>query len=96
MYKKRLKIIIDKLHEQECEQLINIINEYLSAIKKHPNWPDDIIHAGAIVNEESGELIRACLQFNYENGEGIELLKESIQVGAMSIRFLVNTQKKLT
>ena len=47
-----------------------------------------MIHAAAIVGEESGELIRAALQYRYERGELMELQKEGVQVGAMAVRFL--------
>lgn len=40
--------------------------ELAASRKKHPTWPRDIIHAAAVVAEESGELIRAALQAHYE------------------------------
>lgn len=67
-----------------------INNELQRAGNKFPYWPDDIIHAAAIVNEESGELIRAAIQFTYEDGEIEEVKKEAIQTAAMCIRFLNN------
>lgn len=73
------------------EQIIEeATNEVERAQKKFPHWPDDIIHASAIVNEESGELIRAALQQKYENGSITECKKEAIQTAAMAIRFLIN------
>lgn len=69
--------------EEICEELFR-------AERKFPYWPDDIIHAAAIVNEESGELIRAAIQFTYEDGEIEEVKKEAIQTSAMCIRFLKN------
>lgn len=73
---------------------MDIINEILSEVKKaqakFPYWPDDKIHAAAIVNEESGELIRAALQFQYEGGSKDNLRKEAIQTAAMCFRFLEN------
>jgi hypothetical protein len=67
-----------------------ILMEYERACKKFPYWPDDKIHAAAIVNEEAGELIRAALRAKYEGGEWGEMEEEAIQAGAMCIRFLVN------
>lgn len=69
--------------EEICEELFR-------AEIKFPYWPDDIIHAAAIVNEESGELIRAAIQFTYEDGEIEEVKTEAIQTAAMCIRFLKN------
>ncbi|WP_299122361.1 hypothetical protein [uncultured Tenacibaculum sp.] len=56
----------------------------------HPNWPKDILHQIAIVNEESGEATRAALQFEYEGGKIEEVEKELIQTAAMCIRMLKN------
>lgn len=49
----------------------------------------DFIEAAAIVAEESGELIRAALQFHNEDGQYYAMHKEAIQTGAMALRFLV-------
>lgn len=73
-----------------------VLNELERAENKFPKWPADIVHAGAIVSEESGELIRACLNREYPNGweSDAQLLdeckKEAIQTGAMAFRFLKN------
>lgn len=66
-----------------------ILDELTRAEEKHPEWPSDIIHAAAIVNEEAGELTRAALQWTYEKGDIIETQKEAIQVACTAIRFLV-------
>lgn len=65
-----------------------ILLELERAENKFPSWPDDLIHAAAIVGEESGELIRAALQYRYEGGVVEEAEKEAVQVGAMAVRFL--------
>lgn len=68
-----------------------ICKELKKAMDKHNHWPtQDVIHAAAIVGEESGELIRAALQYQYEGGTSDEVSKEAIQTGAMAIRFLLN------
>ena len=43
-----------------------IESEYQRALKKHPNWPDDLFRQIAIVNEEAGEATKAVLHFFYE------------------------------
>lgn len=66
----------------------SIIVEYNKAIQKHPGWPTDVIHASAIVAEESGELTRAALHHTYENGSLEAAKKEAIQTAVTAIRFL--------
>jgi len=68
----------------------NIEKEYLKAIIKHPYWPDDIIYSVSIMNEESGESIRAALNHIYEDGTKEEIIKEVTQTAAMCVRILVN------
>lgn len=67
-----------------------IKKELARAQELFPYWPDDIIHAAAIVNEESGELIRAAIQLTYEGGNIESVKTEAIQTAAMCIRFLSN------
>lgn len=85
---KELKAIGLNADEMAC--LNAIAREYKRACKKHPDWPTDIIHQAAIVNEESGELIRAALQQGYESGNWEATENEAKQTGAMALRFMVN------
>lgn len=69
--------------------------EIQKARDKHPTWPGseskpDILFASAIVGEESGELIRAAVQFyGAEDGGSAEAcFKEAIQTAAVCFRFL--------
>lgn len=70
--------------------IIDVLIELNKAVDKHPEWPKDPIHAAAIVSEESGELVRASLQFTYENGKPSDMNEEAVQTAAMGIRFLLN------
>jgi hypothetical protein len=91
-----------KLTKENCQELLSrqdievqryvaaMLMELEKATEKHPNWPKDKVHAAAIVTEESGELMRAALQFHYEEGRYYDMHKEAIQTGAMCIRFLIN------
>ena len=72
--------------------LAQIAQEVTRATKKHFHWPHDTIHAAAIVNEESGELTRAALQYQYENGPLSAMRTEAIHTGATTVRFLINLQ----
>jgi len=67
-----------------------VVTELERAKAKHPNWPTDIIHAAAIVGEESGELTRACLRYKYEGGLLNNSLTEAIHTAATAIRFIEN------
>lgn len=82
-----------KLSYSELTALFSIVVEMKTAKDKHPNWPNDIIHAGAIVSEESGEMIRACLQHKYEGGHFSEIRKEAIQTAATCIRLLTESKE---
>lgn len=58
--------------------------------KKFPLWPEDIIHAVSVMNEESGEAIQAALDFTYDNGSIDQVRSELIQTAAMAFRCLEN------
>jgi hypothetical protein len=63
--------------------------EIIAAEKEFPRWPADVVHAAAIVAEESGELTQAALDFYYWRSESIEFMKrEAVQTAATAIRFL--------
>jgi len=91
-----------KLNDQMCNAIFNdvdidikrniisVIQELRSAQEKHPGWVDDFVHASAVVAEESGELTRAALQYEYEGGQYYHMHKEAIHTAAMCIRFLIN------
>jgi hypothetical protein len=90
-----VKKYYDRMAAQDgmVESMEEIYKEVERAKNKFSFWPNDIIHAAAIVNEESGELIRAALQFNYEGGNIEDAKKEAIQTAAMCVRFLENLNK---
>lgn len=76
---------------QPVESLIlEIVMELDRATIKHPNWPDDVIYQAAIVQEECGELMRAAVQLQLENGSEDAVKKEAIQTAAMCLRLLRN------
>ena len=72
--------------------------ELKKAKKKFPNWPDHHAAQAGIICEESGELMRECLQWKYELEETFEgqaqqqkrMNEEAIQVIVTAIRFLEN------
>ena len=78
--------------EEKIHSAFNMIwDEIESAEKKFPGWPVDIIHAVAILQEECGELVKACLDWHYGRCvDKKEFVKEAVQTGAMVYRFLIS------
>lgn len=68
-----------------------VLAEVDRAERKHPCWPSDVIHAAAIVAEESGEMMRAAVRATYEDGGLAEAEAECIQVAATALRFLMHS-----
>ena len=80
------------------EKAIDAIKQELdSATEKFPLWPTCPIHASAVVAEESGELVQACLHSVYEPDKSNldDARKEAIQTAAMAIRFIVSADSDL-
>lgn len=67
-----------------------IFEEIERAIAKFPTWPDDPLHALAVLGEEYGELTKAVLQSVYEpeKSKPFDVRIEAIQTAAMAIRFV--------
>jgi hypothetical protein len=64
--------------------------ELMQAIRKHPFWPTDLVHAAAIVTEEKGELDQSALDCTYHNGSVDSMAEEAEHIGAMAVRFLMH------
>jgi NTP pyrophosphatase (non-canonical NTP hydrolase) len=72
-----------------------IIKELYKAEVKFPGWPEDPVHAAAILAEEAGELVKAALDYYYGRHEGIDQMeKEAAQTGAMALRFLMGLEQE--
>ena len=75
----------------------HIFDELKAAKVKHPDYLKDLIHAAAIIAEETGELVRAAIDFEYSNllykKSQIKKVKdEAIQTAAMCVRLLENLE----
>lgn len=73
--------------------VVKVHEELKRAEEKHPHFPVDIIHMVSIMNEESGEAVRAGLNYFYEQGDIEEVKNELIQTAAMCFRCLQNIEK---
>jgi hypothetical protein len=70
-----------------------ILKELHQAKQKWPRYYSDVIHAAAIIGEEAGEILKAALDYTYDNGAIEDVEKETIQTAAMCIRLLENIDK---
>lgn len=70
--------------------LVEILNELERAKNIHPNFPKDLIHQAGIVAEESGEVMKAAIDYIYHKGNIQDVRKELIQTAAMCLRVLYN------
>ena len=77
-----------ELTRKEAIRLIS--EELLRAEYKHPTYPDNIFEKVAIVNEEAGEVTKACLHHVHEGGSIEDVKKELIQTAASCIRMLIH------
>jgi hypothetical protein len=75
------------MNTNEIYRLIE--HEKLRAENLH-KWPRDIIHAVAVVGEESGESTQAALNYLYHGNDKEKIRTEIIQTAATCIRFLEN------
>jgi NTP pyrophosphatase (non-canonical NTP hydrolase) len=79
---------LSRLDRKTKTHLLEVANALRMAKEKHPEWPLDIVHCVAIINEEAGEATQAALDFAYKNKtlEGVN--DEVVQTAAMCIRLL--------
>jgi len=70
-----------------------IFRELRKAEEKHPQWPDDPVHAVAILVEEAGEAMKEALDIHYRGKANEDLVKELAQTGAMALRALINIEE---
>lgn len=66
-----------------------IASEIKRAEILHPSWPKDYVYGAAIISEESGELIRAAINYTYGERDYNSMKEEAHQVINTAIRFLI-------
>lgn len=87
------EVIFQKsVHGREQAAINLIMHELREAEEQHPSWPEECIHAAAIVVEEAGELLRDCATFEESGDQDLIscMSDEATQTGAMAVRFLKN------
>lgn len=73
------------------EYIIAIVSELVRIEERYPDWPDDLVSAARIVSGKAGELLSASTDFCRGDEKDRErILKEAIQTGAITLRFLLN------
>lgn len=82
-YQERLEAKLDKLRKFELIQA-----ELERAIAKHPEFPSNLFEQLAIMQEEAGEVAKACLHYKHEGGTVEDIRDELIQTAAMCMRML--------
>jgi len=80
------------IHSRSNDKVIHdVFEELRKAEDKFPGFPEDPVHAVAVLNEESGEAMQAALDFYYHREENTDKLrKELCQTAAMAIRALLH------
>lgn len=71
-----------------------IEGELQRAMAKFPTWPEDPLHALAVLGEEFGELTQAMLQFVYEPQKTSrrQVTIEAVQCAAMAVRLVMGLE----
>lgn len=70
----------------EADELIT--KEFTKAVKKFPDWPVNLFEGYAILAEETGELAKALIELEHNDGLIDDCIEEAAQAGAMCIRVL--------
>jgi hypothetical protein len=72
--------------------VLRVVAEVERATAKFPMWPDDPMHALAVLGEEYGELRKEMLQLTYEphKTSSDAVRKEAEHTAAMAIRLLMS------
>lgn len=75
--------------------LTAVVAELQRATAKFPTWPEDPLHAIAVLGEEYGELVQAILRHTYEphKSDLAAVRTEALQTAAMAIRFLLGFEQ---
>lgn len=70
--------------------VLEIFGELAVARDKHPLWPDALVHGAAIVSEQAGGLLKACMAAEMTDEQRQRARQEAKQVAVTAIRFILN------
>ena len=78
----------------KLETVIGLVMAEIDRAEKiHPVWPKNHVHQVAILCEESGEALKACLDYDEGKGSKRQMIIEAVHTAAMAIRFLKNIEE---
>lgn len=87
------KVMVSIHHSNAVSLCQEILDELERSENIHPNWPTDPVHAGAILAEEAGEVVKAINNVVTKHKEDSDYRTEAVQCAAMCIRFLKNLER---
>ncbi|QZE55904.1 hypothetical protein pEaSNUABM52_00046 [Erwinia phage pEp_SNUABM_52] len=97
---ENMAIFLNSTHGRNQVAINDMLDELSAAEQVHPHWPEEVIHAGAILTEEAGECLRDCVTYDETGIPDLitSMRQEAVQTGAMAIRFIKNlkTSQKRT
>ena len=86
-------------HTHTVDGLAKVLNDVTHELgraeAKYPLWPDDYLHAVAIMNEEAGEATKACIDMIFHRQDVGRYREELVQTAAMAIRALLDLDARL-
>lgn len=94
--REALEAKIELMSDDQVKVLDQILAEYNRAVAKFPEWPNRILDAVAVLQEEVGELQKEALHTVYEPDKvesDTSLFDEGVQAAAMAFRFLLSVSK---
>jgi hypothetical protein len=78
---------------KDSSAITYIFEALREAEEKLPGYPNDPVHAAAILVEEAGELMQAALDYYYGRAKTKrKMAREAAQAGAMALRFLLHLE----
>jgi NTP pyrophosphatase (non-canonical NTP hydrolase) len=92
-------VILPPAHDRDdrgsFSHMAAMFEEVARATRKFPTWPNDPLHALAVLGEEFGELTKACLRRIYEpeKSSADDVRAEALQTAAMALRFLISLDR---